>query len=253
MKNIAKLIVITLVSVMMILGLVGCSGKQEGEGLKNGKLTIGTEASYRPFEYHNEDDKIVGFDIDIAKAVADELGVELEIKDIAFDGLIPGLKTKKFDMVIAAMTITEERKKAVNFSKPYFNAGQVIAVVEDNDQIKNVNDLVGKKVGVQLGTTGDLKMSEMENVEVKRYEKIPQGFIDLNNARIDAVVNDLPVTATYVKKKEGVKIIVAPFTEENYGIAFRKNDTELAEEIDQALEKIKEDGRYDEIYNKWFK
>ncbi|TDX52449.1 basic amino acid ABC transporter substrate-binding protein [Orenia marismortui] len=257
MKKITNNLVLTLLSLLMMLLIVGCSNSTQLGTLEKikeeGKLVVGTEASYRPFEYHNAKDEIVGFDIDIAKALSKELGVELEIKDIAFDGLIPSLKTKKFDLVIAAMTITESRKKSVDFSTPYFNAGQVIAVLDSEDQIQNVEDLVGKTVGVQLGTTGDLKVSEIDGLEIKRYEKIPQAFIDLKNGRIDAIVNDLPVTATFVKKVEGVKIVGTPFTEENYGMAIRKDDNELEKRLNEALSNIKEKGIYDKIYAKWFK
>ncbi|OCL25838.1 glutamine ABC transporter substrate-binding protein [Orenia metallireducens] len=250
------LLLLTLLSMSLVLGIVGCGNNKKSNTFdqmkERGKLVIGTEASYRPFEYHDENDEIIGFDIDIAKAIAEELNLELEIKDIDFDGLIPSLKTGKFDMVIAAMTITEARKKAVSFSSPYFDASQVIAVVSSNNEIKGVADLKGKKVGVQLGTTGDLEVSEMSGIEVTRYEKIPQAFIDLKNGRIDAVVNDMPVTATYVREREGVKIIGESFTEEYYGIAFRKNDNKLEEEINNALKNIKDKGIYDEIYAKWF-
>lgn len=257
MNKTFKLVSLTLLSVLILI-MAGCGSDEESINTfdkikENGKLVIGTEASYRPFEYYDNNDNIIGFDIDIARAIAEELGVELEIKDIAFDGLLPSLNTKKFDMVIAAMTITDERKNAVDFSESYFNAGQVISVLEDNNQIKSVEDLEGKKVGVQLGTTADITMSEMDSIEVSRYEQMTQAFIDLRNGRIDAVANDLPVAAEYIKKKDGVKIVGKPFTQENFGIAVRKEDNKLEEEINNALQAIKENGKYDEIYEKWFK
>ncbi|MGM0502189.1 MAG: transporter substrate-binding domain-containing protein, partial [Bacillota bacterium] len=136
----------------------------------------------------------------------------------------------------------------------YFNAGQVVAVMADNNDIKGPEDLEGKKVGVQLGTTGDLKVSEMDNIDsIKRYEKIPQAFIDLKNGRIDAIVNDLPVTAAYIMSNSEVKIVGEPFTTEHYGIAARPDDDELLNKINTALKEVKENGTYDEVYNKWFK
>lgn len=248
---------------MLVLGLItvllaaGCGGQETTtwEQIKEeGELVVGMSADYKPFEYHDEDDKIVGFDVDVARAIADELGVELKLKDTAFDGIIPGLKSEKYDMIMSAMTITEKRKKAVDFTNSYFDAGQVIAVNKDNNQIKGPEDLEGKVVGVQLGTTGDLKVSEdIEGIkEVKRYKKIPQAYIDLQNERLDAVVNDYPVTARYIQKNPEVKIVGEPFTSEKYGIAVRKGDDELLTKVNEALKEVKEDGTYDEVKNKWF-
>mgnify|MGYP006294561971 CR=1 FL=1 len=247
---------------MLVLGLItvllaaGCGGQQTttwDQVKEKGELVVGMSADYKPFEYHDEDDKIVGFDVDVARAIADELGVELKLKDTAFDGIIPGLKSKKYDMIMSAMTITEKRKKAVDFTDSYFDAGQVIAVKKGNNQIKGPKDLEGKAVGVQLGTTGDLEVSEMDGIEkVKRYKKIPQAFIDLQNERLDAVVNDYPVTARYVQQNPEVKIVGEPFTSEKYGIAVRKGDDKLLTKVNEALKKIKENGTYEEIKNKWF-
>ncbi|AGB42111.1 periplasmic component of amino acid ABC-type transporter/signal transduction system [Halobacteroides halobius DSM 5150] len=240
-----------------LLVVTGC-GQQEAttwSKIQNkGKLVVGMDAAYRPFEYHNQNDKIVGFDVDMLQAVADQLGVKLVIKDTAWDGIIPGLKAKKYDVIASAMTITEQREKAVDFSNPYFNAGQVVAVLDSNNTIKSVDDLTGKVVGVQLGTTGDLKVSKMEGIKkIKRYGKIPQAFIELQNGRLDAVVNDLPVTAAYIMKKPNVKIVGEPFTSEQYGIAIREADDKLTKKVNAAIKKIKENGTYDKIYNKWFK
>ncbi len=248
-----KILLITLLISLLVVS--GCGQEKDTAWNKvkdEGKLVIGMSADYKPFEYHDEQDNIVGFDVDVAKAMAEKLGVKLELKDTAFDGIIPGLKSKKYDVIMSAMTITEERKKAVNFSDAYFNAGQVIAVLDGNNTIKSVEDLKGKKVSVQLGTTGDLEVSKIDEIEVKRFEKIPQAFIELHNNRVAAVVTDLPVIAAYTMDHPTVKIAGKPFTTEEYGIAFRKDDTQLLEKVNNALKEIKEDGTYDEIYAKWF-
>jgi polar amino acid transport system substrate-binding protein len=249
-----KIILLTLVFALFIMA--GCSSQEQGTWQKiekEGKLVVGMSADYKPFEYHDKGDNIVGFDVDVLKEVSKKLNLKLELKDTAWDGIIPGLQAKKYDLIMSAMTITEERKKAVDFSESYFNAGQIIAVLDGNNNIKSVEDLKGKKVGVQLGTTADLEASEMEGVEVKRYEKIPQAFIELNNGRVDAVAADLPVVAKYTLEHSGVKIVGEPFTTENFGIAMRKGDTELLEKINTAVAELKQDGTYDEIYAKWFK
>ncbi|MBM7624150.1 basic amino acid ABC transporter substrate-binding protein [Sporohalobacter salinus] len=256
-----KLFLVVLLGLALAIGVVGCGGAKKEEAKttfdkikEEGKLVVGCSADYKPFEYPNEDGKIVGFDVEFMKAVGEELGLEVEFTDTAFDGLIPSLKSKKFDVIASAMTITDKRAKTVDFSQPYFNAGQVIAVKEGSNDVKKPEDLAGKVVGVQLGTTGDLKASEIEDIKkVKRYQKITQAFIELRNERIDAVVNDLPVTAAYIMDNPDVKIIGKPFTEENYGIAMRKGDDELEKKINKTIKKLKENGTYDELYNKWFK
>ena len=243
--------------IVTLVFAVGCSSEPEttlDQVQQEGTLTIGMSADYKPFEYTDENGEIVGFDVDVAKAIGDKLGVEVEFVDTAFSGLIPGLKSDKYDLIMSAMTITEKRAKSVDFTNQYFNAGQVVAVMDDTQNIKSVEDLTDKRVGVQLGTTGDLEVSEMDNIEeIKRYEKIPQAFIDLRNGRIDAVVNDLPVTAAYILEHPEVKMVGEPFTTEHYGIAARPGDEELLQEVNGALKEIKEDGTYDEVYNKWFK
>lgn len=204
-------------------------------------------------EYHGEGDELEGFDIDLGKALAEEMGVDVEFKDTAWDGIIPSLLSGQFDMIMSSMTITEERKKEVDFSDPYFNAGQVIAVRTDDDSIKTLDDLIGKTVAVQIGTTGDLKISEVEGVNIQRFNTIVDAFMELKNGRADAVFNDLPVAQDYVNKGEPVKIVGEPLTEEFYGIAIKKGNTELLEKVNAALQSLKDSGKYQEIYDKWFK
>lgn len=250
MKNIILALLIT-----VLLVITGCGTSEQNtwnQVKENKKLVVGMSADYKPFEFQNEKGEIVGFDIDILNAITDKLGVELEIVNTNFDGLIPGLKSKKYDIVMSAMTITDERKGAVNFSDPYFDASQVIAIKADNDAIKNPEDLEGKVVGVQLGTTGDLEASKIKDLEdIKRFNVIPEAFIALKNGQIDAIVNDLPVTKAYIKDNPEVKIVGKPLTVENYGIAFRKNDEQLLAKINEGLKKIREEGIYDKIYKKW--
>ena len=262
-----KLFLVALLGLALVVGAVGCSGGETetkstekarttlDKIKERGKIIIGSDASYKPFEYHNADGKIVGFDVDFMNAIGKELGFEVEFVDTAFDGIIPGLNAKKYDIVVSAMTITEKREKAVDFTEPYFNAGQVIAVMEGTEGIQGPKDLKGKTVAVQLGTTGDLKVTkEIEGVEeVKRYEKITQAFIELRNGRADAVVNDLPVTAAYIMSNPDVKMVGEPFTEEQYGIATREVDDALTKALNDAIAKLKKNGTYDKIHAKWFK
>ncbi len=222
------------------------------EIMKKGVLTVGTDATYAPFEYRNFKNDIVGFDIDFVRALAKEMGnLKVKLVDTAWDGIIPGLLSKKYDIIVSAMTITEERAKKVTFSDPYFETGQVIVVAKDRNDIKSVDDLKGKVIAVQLGTTGDFAASKIEGATVKRFDTIDKAYFEVMLGRADAVVNDLSQTA-YGIKRFPLKIACKPFTVEYYGIAMRKEDKKLHKAVNAALKALKEKGIYDEIYKKWF-
>uniref|UniRef100_A0A7C3RQ42 Basic amino acid ABC transporter substrate-binding protein n=1 Tax=Dictyoglomus thermophilum TaxID=14 RepID=A0A7C3RQ42_DICTH len=222
---------------------------------KAGILKVGSDVAYAPFEFM-EGDKPVGFDIDIANEIAKALGVRLQVINTSFDGIIAALKAKKFDMIISAMTITEERKKEISFSIPYYDSGQIIVVRSDNKDIRSEKDLKGKIVGVQLGTTGEISAKKLKDQvgikEIRSYETIPEAFMDLELGRLDAVINDLPVSLYYSKNNPKLKCVGKPFTKEQYGIAVRKEDTDLLKKINEILVNLKKTGKYKEIYKKWF-
>ncbi len=249
MKTFSKLLASFLVLVFPFLLLTGCVPAQE-----DNVLTMGTNAEFAPFEFINEQNEIVGFDIDLANEIAAHLGYELVIENMAFDGLIPALESKRIDMVVAAMTITEERKLVVNFSNPYFNAGQVIVVRDDNTEITGIDDLKEtKKIAVQLGTTGDFKAQETTAKEnILAFPQISLAFMELELGRADAVIVDKPVADRYLKVNEGLRIVGDTLTDEYFGIAIHKDNTQLLNQINEALEAIKESGKYDELISKWF-
>lgn len=184
-------------------------------------IVMGTNAEFEPFEYRDGLD-IVGFDVEIAKAVANKLGKELKIEDMAFDSLIMGLNNDKMDFIAAGMTATEERAQQVDFSDSYFKSKQVIIVKADNTAIASADDLVGKSVGVQLGTTGDLFVSGTEGVTVVQVKKGTQAVMDLQNGKVDAVVIDEEPAKKMIAGKTDVKILEVPFIEEEYAIAVKK-------------------------------
>ncbi|MGQ9473744.1 MAG: basic amino acid ABC transporter substrate-binding protein [Candidatus Caldatribacteriaceae bacterium] len=218
-----------------------------------GQLVIGNYDTYPPMEFHDEKGEIVGFDIDLGKAIAKELGVKAVFVDTAWDGIFPALDAKKFDIIMSSTSITEERLKTKAMSDPYYVTSQAIAVKKGNTSIKGPEDLVGKVVAVQIGTTGDLAVSEIEGVEIKRFDTIDKAYMEVMNGRADAVVNDLSEVSYRMKILSDMEI-VATFREgeEKYGVTLRKEDTDLLEAINQALKKLKESGEYDEIYKKWF-
>ena len=218
-----------------------------------GKLIMVTNAEFPPYEYHEGGD-IVGIDADIARAIADELGMELEIEDIAFDSIIPELTSGKADFAMAGMTVSEARKQSVDFSNTYAKASQKVIVKSDSD-IATPDDLKGKIVGVQLGTTGDLYVSDLEvdGTTVERYNKGFEAVQALSQGKIDAVVIDGEPAKVFVEQTEGLKILDESFTDEEYAVAVKKGNAELLDKINGALKKLDESGKLDEIVAKYIK
>lgn len=222
------------------------SGEDSGDG---GTLIMATNAEFPPYEYH-EGDEIVGIDADIAAAIADELGMELKIEDMAFDSIITAVSSGKADMGLAGMTVDPDRQKNVNFSDTYAEAAQMIIVKEGSD-IAGVDDLTGKKIGVQLGTTGDIYAEDIEDAEVERYNKGMEAVQALQQDKIDAVVIDGEPAKVFVAENEGLKILDEPLTEEEYAIAIAKDNDELLEKVNTALSNLKDSGKLDEIIGKY--
>lgn len=230
----------------------GCAGTQEADD-EAGKLIMGTNADFPPFEFRNEQNEVDGFDVDIAKAIAAALGKELVIEDMEFGGLTQALNSNRIDMAVAGITITDLRKEEVDFSEPYHFAGQTVVVREDEGGIDSVDDLEGKIIAVQLGTTGDLEAHDRFPAEnIRQYNKINEGFLDLANKRVDAIIIDIPVAERYIEIKGSCKTVGGTFTEEYFGIAVKKENTELLTEINKVLADLKESGKFDELINKWF-
>lgn len=237
-----------LLLVVSTLAISACGGG----GL--GTVTVGTNAEYPPFEFVNEDGEITGFDIELMEAIAEEAGFEYELVNTRWDGIFVALASGEFDAVISAATITPERAEQVNFSDPYFNAGQRIAVQAGNDSIQGPEDLDGKKVGVQLGTTGDIFLTDQTNADVQRYDENTLAFEALSNGDIDAVMADGPTAADLLQANPemNLKLVDGVYTDEEYGIAVNQEETELLEAINEGLAAVKESGEYDEIYDKYF-
>ena len=221
-----------------------------------GKLIMATNATFPPYEYH-EKDQIIGIDAEIAKAIADKLGLELVIEDVAFDSIIAGVQSGKYDIGCAGMTVTEDRLKSVNFSTSYATGIQSIIVKEDSP-IKTIDDLInGKyKVGVQSGTTGDIYMSNAEDGgvgedRIDRYNNGNDAVVALSAGKVDAVCIDNEPAKAYVAANKGLKILETPFTEEKYAIAISKDNEELLTAINKALEELTADGTIGKIIEKY--
>ena len=215
-------------------------------------LKVGTSADFPPFEFQDEKTgAYLGFDIDLIHAIGAAADMEVQIINTAFDGLIPSLLTGNFDCIMSAMTITDERLKAVAFSDPYFSAGQVIVTLTDDSSIQTAEHLEGKKISVQIGTTGDFAASEIKGATVKRFNMAVNAIQEVRKESVSACIIDLAVAAELSKEYDDIKF-GEPFTMEYYGIAIKKNNTELIKKLNHALASIKVSGEYDKIYDKWF-
>ena len=247
-----KKIVSVLLAAACVFSLAACGSKESSEDSSEKEtLVMATNAEFPPYEYHEGDD-IVGIDAEIAAAIAEKLGMELKIEDMAFDSIIPAVTAGKADIGVAGMTVTEDRLESVNFSDTYATATQVVIVKEDSD-ITGPDDLAGKTVGVQLGTTGDIYASDIEDATVEQYNKGFEAVQALTQGKIDALIIDGEPAKEFVKEAEGLKILDEAFTEEEYAIAIAKDNTDLEEKINDALGELKDSGKLDEIIAKYIK
>jgi len=225
--------------------------------LKAGKLRVGLEPGYMPFEMQNKESKVVGFDVDMAKLMAREMGVELELVPTAWDGIIGSLLTEKFDIIMSGMTITQKRNLKVNFANPYIVVGQTILINKKLEGIvKSYKDLNNRKYTVtsKLGTTGEQAVKKfIPRAKYKSFETEPEAALEVINGKADAFVYDLPYCAVFFAQKGKGKLVFLdkPFTFEPLGWAVKQGDPDFLNWLNNYLAQIKGDGRYDAIYNKW--
>lgn len=235
---------------ILTLGLVGCGAKEEDKKDTN-KLVIGTSADYPPYEFLDSKNNIVGFDIMIAEEIAKDMGYELEVKNMEFDSLVAGVQSGKIDFAISGMTPTEERKESVDFSDIYYVAEHGIIVRnEDKDTYKTLDDLAGKKVGVQKGSIQvDLAKDNIKDVELKELGKVTDLMLELQNKKVDAIVVELPVAKLNVEKNKDLSLMDLSLKDENGGsaVAVKKGNTELVEKINKTLNKLMEEKKVDEF------
>lgn len=262
-----KVLTLTLAACMAV-SLAGCSSGSAGEttaaaaetakteasadeSKASGKtLVMATNAEFPPYEFY-EGGEIVGIDVEIAKAIAEEMGMDFEVEDMAFDSIIPAVQSGKADFGAAGMTVDEKRLQSVDFSDSYATATQVIIVREDSGfAVKD--DLKGKTIGVQLGTTGDIYAGdEIEDATVERYNKGFEAVQALMQNKIDAVVIDSEPAKVFVSQNEGLKILDEALTVEEYAICVKKGNTELVEGINAAIANLKESGELQKIVDKY--
>ena len=255
MKHIKILsLILAVLMTATLLGACAAGTDKAADDAKEVKvLTMGTNAAFPPYEFVDENNKVAGIDAEIAAAVAEKLGMELEIKDMAFDSLITAVSSGSIDVVLAGMTVTPEREESVNFSDSYATGIQVVIVKEDSP-IATIDDLADKKIGVQTGTTGDIYCAgDYGEDAVARYDNGALAVAALQNGQVDCVVIDNEPAKAFVAANEGLKILDTEYITENYAAAIAKENTELLEKFNAALAELKAEGKLDEIIAKYIK
>ncbi|HEY9805105.1 MAG TPA: transporter substrate-binding domain-containing protein, partial [Candidatus Obscuribacterales bacterium] len=215
-------------------------------------LRVGTEPAFPPFEFQSSAGGLQGFDIDLMQAIAQTEGLRVEFQSLPFDGLIPALQARTVDAAISSMTITAERQKTVDFSRPYFKAGLAIAVRTSDTQTTDLASLRNQTIGVQIGTTGAETARQIPGAAIRTFDSAPLALQALLNGNVSAVINDAPVTLYAIKTNNltGIKVTSQLLTEEFYGIAMPKNSPNLTK-INAGLTQILNNGTYRQIYRKW--
>jgi polar amino acid transport system substrate-binding protein len=266
MTRLFRRLILGILTLGLIFGLVGSALADDPELaksstlekiLKDGKIRVGLNAGYVPFEMLDKDGNFIGFDIELAQYMAERLGVKLEIVNVDWDGIIPALVTDKFDLIMSGMTRTLERAKAVNFSKPYFITGQSLLLNKERSaDVESYEDLnvKGKVISVMLGTTGDLAATKfLPNAEIKRFTTEAEAGAEVAFGRADAMVYDQPFVAIYSKEHSDTTFaILEPFTYESFGFAIRKGDPDFLRWLDLFIDEVKVDGTYDRLFQKYF-
>ena len=251
-KNLLKVMALTAAAV---LALSACGGQKATDGEGKEKLVMATNATFPPYEVY-EGEKIVGIDAEIAAAIAEKLGMELEIQDTEFGSIITGVQTGKYDIGMAGMTVTEERKLSVNFSDTYATGIQSVIVKEGSD-IKSIDDLEGKKIGVQQDTTGHIYASApveeggYGDDAVTPFNKGTDAVAALVNGKVDCVIIDNQPAKSFVEANEGLTILDTEYAVEDYAICIAKENTELLEKVNTALNELIEDGTVQEVIDKY--
>jgi ABC-type amino acid transport substrate-binding protein len=262
-----RLLLFFLTALLMLVGtaLAACGDDDDDDGggggttdttaaefdtLESGTLTVGSDIPYAPFEFGDPPD-YKGVDVELVNAIADRLGLEVKWVKTPFDVVFRNVAQGRLDMVASSTTITPERQKTVDFSDPYFLADQSLMVKKGSD-IETVDDVAGRIVGSQIGTTGaDYARDETDAEEVRTYDLIDDAFKALQTEQVEAVINDCPISLYAERSKPDLEVIQLLKTNEHYGFAFEKGNDDLREAVNGALAEVKEDGTYDEIFEKW--
>ena len=254
-----KSVIAVLLAMLLVFSLSACGGSDDSGSGDTVVYKVGTEPTFPPFDTTDDNQNIVGLDMDLIKAIGEDQGFEVKFENLSFDGLIPALKAGNIDIVAAGMNKDDpERQKEVDFSDSYYDSQLFVAVTVDNDSITSIDDLTpDMKVAAQTGTTGAEKVKELKEEGKIKEAVILDGLdtvmMQLINGDVSAVINDKPVTEAYMKKQpDKIKMVGEALNAENYGFAVQKGNQELLDMINEGLANIKADGTFDELVDKWF-
>ncbi|MEH7304593.1 ABC transporter substrate-binding protein [Neobacillus drentensis] len=250
-KSLITGLFVSMFFVSILLSACGSTEKSNGSEMK--EFTYAMSGLYKPFNY-KENGKLAGFDVEIGEALAKKMGMKPVAVTNPWETLIQGLKAKKFDAILASMTVTEERKQSVNFTDTYYRSGAQIFVAENNQTIKSVADLKGKKIGVvKASTYKEIALKNTAKENVVEYDSDITALMDLPTGRLDAVITDQMVGLPIIKDGAiKIKDVGEPLSHDDQAIAVRKGDKELLDKLNKALAEIIKDGTYEKISNKWF-
>lgn len=216
------------------------------------KILVGIDATFPPMEYTNENNELVGFDVDLMKNVAEELGTTVEFKTVSWDDIFNELEAGQLDMIASSVSITDERKERFIFSEPYLNAGQVLITRSTEEMIGKTEDLSGKKVGVQRGTTNEEEAAKYTTDDlIIRYDDFQEAANDLVSGEVDVILSDLPGAKGIVTEHPELKIASDPFTNDFYGIPFKKDNIQLRDSVNRALDSLRQKGILNSLKEKW--
>ena len=247
MKRVSLILIGSLLVLSMLLS--ACSSPKSSS---DNTITVVTDPTFAPFESMDDKGNMVGLDIDLMNKIAEDAGLTIKWENVPFDSIIAGLTECQYKASIAAIYIRDDRKKTMIFTDPYMTAGLIVAVNAKNTDVKSIDDLVGKTVAAQLGTSGEVKAQAIKDVTYKPYDSYELAFMDLANGQVDAVIADNPVAENYVKANpDKLKLVGDIFDAEPYGIAFCKTDTELRDKVNTSLNKLIESGYVDELIKKY--
>ena len=254
-----KSLVAVLMIAVLVFSLAACGGSSVDTAKDKVVYKVGTEPTFPPFDTTDDDQNIVGLDMDLIKAIGEDQGFDVQFENLSFDGLIPALKAGNIDIVAAGMNKDDkERQKQVDFSDAYYESQLYVVVPQDNKDIKSIDDLTADmKVAAQTGTTGAEKVKELKKdgkiKEAVILDGLDTAMMQLINGDVSAVINDKPVNEAYMKKQpDKVKMVGEALNAENYGFAVAKGNDELLEKINAGLANIKEDGTFDKLVDEWF-
>lgn len=255
-KHLSTILCAVMIASIAVLA-AGCGAKKADEKKtlldtvkEKGVITIGTSPDYPPFEFIDKEGKVSGIDMDIINAVAQEMGVKVEVSQMGFDSIIGAVKAGQIDIGVSGFTVTEDRKKSVDFTNPYFSGGQVIIAKADSP-IKSAADLKGKNIGAQSGTTGEQAANEVGAASVKTYQDFLVAIQELKSGNLDAVIGDQSVAKNVIAQQPEFVVKGEPLNAEETAIVVAKGNPELVTALNDAIKKVKDSGKYDEIIAKW--